>query len=130
MALRTSTSVSRRQYGLTKPSAHLRSRSSRRAMSGGLRRHYEEIRGGVAVERDRSHVLIARRVVQIDGVAGVVDVEDLPVRAGFEGHARTPRKLGAPRDTMILEIERPELIVADLVHEAVAHLPSRRHREA
>ena len=60
-------------------------------------REDEQLRRHVAVERDRAQVLIGRGVVQVDGVAGVVDVEHLAVRAGLQRHARPALELGAAR---------------------------------
>src|SRR5512132_2198135 len=94
------------------------------------RREYEELSRHVAVERDGAQILIGRGVVQVDRVAGYVDVQHLAVGARLQAHPRTPLELDAVREAMVLEIELPELVVADLVIQAVGALAIGRDREA
>src|SRR5687767_5286519 len=86
-------------------------------------RHDVELRRHVAVERDRAQIAIRRRVVHVDRIPGVVDVEQPAVRAGLERHARPARELGAGRDAFLVEIERPELVAIDARLEPVAVFP-------
>ena len=69
-------------------------------------------------------------VVDVDGVAGVVDVQQLAVGAGHQRHARTPRELDPALDPPPLQIEGPELVEADLRAEPVPFASARRQREA
>src|SRR3954467_10738189 len=106
--LSASTSARRRQYGTTNRSARRRSWSSTARLSprGGLlagsardrrrrRRQDEELGRLIAVDGDRSQILIRRSVVEIDRVAGDVDVEDLAVGTRLQPHPRPAFELGA-----------------------------------
>src|SRR5262249_58005602 len=81
-------------------------------------------------ERDRAQVLVARRVVQIDRVARLVDVEHATVRARLEAHPRPAGELDLVRHAPVLEIEGPELVPAHLRVQPVGALAARSEREA
>ena len=69
----------------------------------------------VCIEGDPAEVLEAGRFVEIDGVAGFVDVEDLAVGAGPQRHARTGVELHFALEPFARNINRPELVVTNLL---------------
>src|SRR5437773_1424310 len=77
-------------------------------------REHEQLCRHVAVECDRAQVLIGLRVVQVDGVAGDVNVQHLAVRAGLQSHARAAFEFRASRELAVLEVELPELVAANI----------------
>src|SRR5262249_16442948 len=92
--------------------------------------HDIKIRRHVGIERDRALVLIVRRVVEIDRVACLIDVEELPVRAGLERHARAASELLFAGHAAIGKIELPELVLANLLIKAERALAIGSKREA
>src|SRR5688500_18373859 len=119
------TSVSFRQYGTTKRTAlrRSRSRSATLLLRGGgrsrrLAREHEDVRGEITRQVDRLHVLVGGSVVEIDRLAGVVDVEHLAVGAGAQRHPRPALELGALDHSLRGLVELPELVAADLVEQA------------
>src|SRR5712691_8786758 len=117
--LMTSTSPRRRQYGTTKDSARRRSRSITGSLEGRGRigRQHEELGGDVAVERDRAHVFERSRVVQVDRVPGLVDVQDRAVRARFERHPGPPLEFSPAHHAVTVDVELPEFVMADFLDE-------------
>src|SRR3954468_9217084 len=78
---------------------------------------------------DCPQLLERLRVVDVDGGTGRVDVELAPVRARWEPHPWPPLELRALGDPSPLEVEGPELVVADLLAEAIAAAPAGREPE-
>ena len=69
-------------------------------------------------------------VVEVDGRTGGVHVQQLPVRARREAHSRPSLELDFSHDAPAFEVERPELVVADLAPNAVRPLAAGCEREA
>src|SRR5262245_38048878 len=92
-------------------------------------RHEQEARH-VAVAGDRSLFRERRRVEQIDRVPGRVNVDHLAVAADAHTHARPALERHAAHHAVVLEIERPELVVLDALEHAVAAFAVRCNGEA
>ena len=127
-----STNTSRRQYGVTYASARRRSVSSN--FNGylcvvGARGNDDHVRH-VRAQIDRAEVGESVGGVAVDRAAGGRDVELTAVRAHDEPHARAARELRLAEHAMRLEVERPELVVADFVVDAVRALAIGRQAEA
>src|SRR5688500_3078846 len=93
------------------------------------RRHQDEPRH-VAVELDRALAREGGCVVQVDRVAGRMDVDVVAVAADAHAHARAAPERHAADHAIGLEVERPELIVLDGLQHAVATPAIGRDREA
>src|SRR5689334_19042505 len=129
-----STAARRRQCGATYPSARRRSRSSngkqlpRRSGRAARRRHEDDVRHVGAEVHGPEQLEVGGRVA-VDGAAGGGDVELAAVRSDDQPHARPAGELGLADDAARLEIERPELVVADFTVNAVRALAIRREPE-
>src|SRR3954470_10053602 len=118
----TTTTNRRRHWGATWPSARRRSLSNSGTLPlGTLRGHDDDVRH-VGAQIDLSEVLEVARRVAIDRRAGRRDVQLAAVGADDESHARTSGEFRFPDDASRIEIERPELVVADLVVDSVGAL--------
>src|SRR5581483_1210686 len=93
-------------------------------------RNHIQARGSVGIERNSAHVFEVAGVVQIDRIAGVVDVQYFAIRAALDGHARAALKFHAPVEFTIGQIEAPEFVAPDLGMNAVAPFTARRQSEA
>src|SRR5687767_512074 len=124
-----STSTRRRQYGTRKANARRSMKPS--AFSLRLRaRQDEQARGLVGVHLDRAQFLVGCGVVNVDGFSSLIHIEQPAVRRHAQRHARPAFKRRAVQQAALFDVERPKFITADLLHQAVAALPIRRHREA
>src|SRR5688500_10656737 len=74
--------------------------------------------------RERVHV------ADFDGRTGAMQVDELAVGAWRNTHARAPVELDFSEHALVLEIESPELPVADLLDEAVGALAAGGERDA
>src|SRR5437773_4173717 len=74
--------------------------------------------------------MIRFSLVQINRVAGDIDVEHLAVRTGLQTHARAALELDAVGKLAVLEVELPELVTPDVFVQAVGDLAAAREREA
>src|SRR6185295_18659008 len=95
----------------------------------GIAGDYYQIGRLVGVKRDRPHVLVVARLVEVDRRAGLIDVKHLPVRTRSHRHARPPLEISL-HDVVLFEIEGPELVAADLLQQTVGALSIRCEREA
>src|SRR5688572_16191680 len=117
-----STRTRRRQYGTRKANA-------RRSIC--LRaRQDEQARRLVRVHLDGAQFLIGRRVVNVDGFSRLIHIEQPAVRRHAQRHARPAFERRAIQQPPLLDVEGPEFIPADLLHQPVTALAIRRHREA
>src|SRR5262249_31136320 len=92
--------------------------------------HDEQLSRRVGVEGDRAQILVGARFVQIDRVSRLIDVQNLAVGARPQRHSRTSRKFSLRTELPVLEVERPEFVVADLLQQPVRTLPIGSEREA
>src|SRR5688572_2253051 len=100
-----------------------------RATGAGAGRHEDEpghVRGHLDQPDRRKGV----HVPDLDRRTGAMQVDELAVRAWCDVHARAPRELDLSEHALVLEIEGPELPVADLLDEAVRALAARGDRDA
>src|SRR5688572_14831721 len=124
-----STSTRRRQYGTRKANARRSMKPS--AFSLRLRaRQDEQARGLVGVHLDRAQFLVGCGVVNVDGFSSLIHIEQPAVRRHAQRHARPAFKRRAVQQTALFDVERPEFIAANLLHQAVTALAISRHREA
>src|SRR5687767_13541729 len=93
-------------------------------------RHYVQVRRHVRIECDGAQVLVVRGIVEIDGVTGLINIEDLAVGAGLKCHARASGKLRLAVQAPVLQIESPKFISSNLLHQAVTVLATRGKRKA
>src|SRR3954468_16703676 len=84
----------------------------------------------VTVERDRTEVLEAIGFVEIDGVARLVEINQLAVRTRPDRHARTPRELDHALAPLPEEVDGPQFVVADRLQQGVGALPIAAQRKA
>src|SRR5262245_30015537 len=134
----TSTSDSERQYGSTYASA-LRSSFDfgdvliqpwPRARAGRSAPRDQDPAGHVGLHVEGAEQLVRARVVAVDRAARDADVELRAVRADHQPHAGAAAEGDLGVHAAALEVERPELVVADLVVDPVRAVAPRREREA
>ena len=82
----------------------------------------------VAVERDRAQIFETGGLIEVDGVARLVDVEDFSVRARSNRHARAAVELDLAFAAPPADIDRPELVVEGVLYEDVGLLSTGRQR--
>src|SRR5262245_44379166 len=76
----------------------------------------------VACEGYGSQQLERRGVVEIDRVARLIDVDRLAVARDAQRHTRPAAERRAVDHAVRLEIERPELVLADVTEQAIGAL--------
>src|SRR4029078_4405321 len=84
----------------------------------------------VRVEGDRPEILDIRRVVEVDGVPGLVEVEQPAIRADAKRHAGTSFERSLLQQLPLGKIDRPQLMMADVLQQHVAAPAIGAEREA
>src|SRR5688572_18410955 len=109
----------------SRPSSGCSGRSSRTRAG----RHEDEARH-VRRHLDQPDGLERIHVADLDRRTGAVEVNELPIRAGRDAHAGTSLELDLAQHPLVLEVERPELPVTYLLHQAVRALAPGGDRDA
>ncbi len=73
----------------------------------------------VGVERDGTEVLEVLGVVEIDRVAGFVQINQLAVGARSDRHPRATREFDFVQQLPSRDVDRPQLVMADGLNENV-----------
>src|SRR3989442_2428389 len=84
----------------------------------------------VCVEGNRPEVLERRRLREIDGIACLVDVDDLAIGAGSERHPGASLELHLVLEPFARKINGPELVMTNLLDQDVSVLAVWRERKA
>src|SRR5882672_7604384 len=69
----------------------------------------------VCVEGNRPEVLEPRRLVEIDGIPRLIDVDDLAIGAGSERHPGTSLERHLILEPFACKINGPELVMTNLL---------------